>query len=156
LTAAQDRNPHGAEGSFRVSGEELAEMGLPAPSALAVRANTLVVANTNGFHCRGPSRDDSARLTLYTGRRTNPFNPFIGFDLEFTHKAHERLTQLALRLRMALLKGQTGDDGRSRLQALDLSSICVDVDPRSLEPQRQRQTPPPIGRPQGNQHLSKS
>jgi hypothetical protein len=130
LTAVRDRNPHGAEGSFRVSEAELTEMGLPAPSTLAVRANTLVVANINGFHCRGPSRDDSARLALYTGRRANPFNPFIGFDLEFTHKARERIARMTLRVRMALFKGQTPDDGRSNLQILDLTSICDGVDSR--------------------------
>lgn len=68
-------------GSFRASPEELAQMGLPAPEELAVKANTLVVADTYGFHARGPSGPDLSRVELWSYSRRNPFLPWLGGDL---------------------------------------------------------------------------
>ena len=67
-------------GSFRVSEEELEKMGLAPPEELSVRANTLVVADTFGFHARGPSGPTLKRVELWAYSRRNPFLPWLGGD----------------------------------------------------------------------------
>jgi hypothetical protein len=42
---------------------------------LQVKANTLVIANTHGFHRRGEAPAGSSRLEIYASSRTNPFLP---------------------------------------------------------------------------------
>jgi hypothetical protein len=69
-----------ARGSFRIDPVELAALGLPQPTAFAVPANTLVVADTYGFHARGTSAERSTRLELWAYGRRNPFRPLVGFD----------------------------------------------------------------------------
>ena len=81
VTALQSSNPHHSGGSFRASEEELRDMGYPKPDLFTVRANTLVVADTHGFHARQPSFRKSTRVALYGSVRTNPFNPFAGPDI---------------------------------------------------------------------------
>ena len=54
-------------------------MGLPEPVAVAVPANTLVLADTVGFHRRGQAQDERPRRAIYVYMRTNPFNPILGF-----------------------------------------------------------------------------
>jgi hypothetical protein len=68
-------------GSFRVTLEELTEMGLPAPTKFAVRANTLVVADTFGFHARGPADRPTVRVEIWAYRRRSPFLPWTGLNL---------------------------------------------------------------------------
>lgn len=63
---------HGG-GAFRVHESDLKEMGYPEPQSLPVSANTLVLADTNGFHRRGDSISGSQRLALYGWRRPWPF-----------------------------------------------------------------------------------
>lgn len=70
-----------SRGSLRIGQEELAGLGLPAPKAFAVPANTLVVADTSGFHARGPSVRPSIRVEIWTYGRRNPFLPWTGLDL---------------------------------------------------------------------------
>ncbi|HJU15236.1 MAG TPA: phytanoyl-CoA dioxygenase family protein [Stellaceae bacterium] len=60
-------------GSFRLDPEELAALGLPPPRAFAVPANTLVVADTFGFHARGPSLSPSLRVEIWAYGRRSPF-----------------------------------------------------------------------------------
>jgi hypothetical protein len=62
-------------GSFRINEERLAELNLPAPEAIPVRANTLVMADVRGFHRRADARAGARRLALYAGVRPNPFLP---------------------------------------------------------------------------------
>jgi hypothetical protein len=69
-----------ARGSFRASREELERMGFSAPRAFAVPANSLVVADTVGFHARGLSVRPSVRVEIWTYGRRNPFLPWAGFD----------------------------------------------------------------------------
>jgi hypothetical protein len=69
-----------ARGSPRVEAHELAAMKLPEPRALAVPANTLVVADTVGFHARGPSSKAGERVELWSYARRNPFLPWLGGD----------------------------------------------------------------------------
>lgn len=69
-----------ARGSFRVTARDLKQMALPAPKKFAVPANTLVVADTSGFHARGASARPSTRVEIWAYARRNPFLPFIGLD----------------------------------------------------------------------------
>ena len=70
-----------ARGSFRIEPAELAGLGLPQPTPFAVPANTLVVADTFGFHARAPSARATTRIELFGYSRRNPFLPFSGLDL---------------------------------------------------------------------------
>ncbi|HEU0222852.1 MAG TPA: phytanoyl-CoA dioxygenase family protein [Paracoccaceae bacterium] len=81
LKAARSADPHHALGSFRASPAEIRAMGYPEPVPFPVPANSLVVADTHGFHARGPSARPSVRLAVYGSSRTNPFTPFTGPDL---------------------------------------------------------------------------
>lgn len=67
-------------GSFRASPADLERMGLGAPQEIAVKANTLVVADTYGFHARGPSGPRLDRVELWAFSRRNPFLPWLGGD----------------------------------------------------------------------------
>ncbi len=79
ISAGADR--YSGNGSLRLTEADAAEMGLNAPKAFSVPANTLVVANTHGFHCRGEASSKSTRTELWTISRDNPFNPSPGLDL---------------------------------------------------------------------------
>jgi hypothetical protein len=68
------------EGSFRLPPGQLAELGLPPPRHFAVPANTLIVADTMGFHARGVSRAPSVRVEIWAYGRRNPFLPWLGWD----------------------------------------------------------------------------
>lgn len=63
-----------------VSASELSDLGLPPPQAVAVPANSLVVADTFGFHARGPSARPTTRVELWAMARRNPFLPWTGLD----------------------------------------------------------------------------
>ena len=54
-----------ARGSLRIDASELAALGLPPPRAFAVPANTLIVADTFGFHARGEASSRSTRVELW-------------------------------------------------------------------------------------------
>jgi Phytanoyl-CoA dioxygenase (PhyH) len=69
-----------ARGSPRVCGQDLDEMELPPPHPIAVDANTLVVADTVGFHARSPSVRSGERVELWSYGRRNPFLPWLGGD----------------------------------------------------------------------------
>jgi hypothetical protein len=68
-------------GSLRVTPAELAAIGLPSPHELPARANTLIVADTRGFHARGPSVKPTQRVEIWAYGRRNPFLPFTGCDI---------------------------------------------------------------------------
>lgn len=70
-----------ARGSPRVSPDDLAAMKLAAPEGLAVPGNTLVVADTVGFHARGASVRAGERVEIWSYARRNPFLPWLGGDL---------------------------------------------------------------------------
>ncbi len=93
LKAKSSADPHVAAGSFRADEADLAAMGLPAPTAVTVRANTLVLADTSGFHRRGQAMDGRARPAIYIFMRTNPFNPILGFR----SRAFRRLELMAFK-----------------------------------------------------------
>lgn len=80
IRAAQGLDRLSARGSLRIAADELAALGLPAPKAFAVPANTLVVADTSGFHARGFSARPSTRIEIWAYGRRNPFLPWTGLD----------------------------------------------------------------------------
>ncbi|WP_318248063.1 phytanoyl-CoA dioxygenase family protein [Novosphingobium huizhouense] len=79
-----------ARGSFRVTDEDLVAMRLPPPRRLAVPANTLVVADTFGFHARGPSARPSRRTEVWAYSRHNPFVPWHAPDFAAIAAINER------------------------------------------------------------------
>ena len=80
LSAGHSPNGDTREGSFRIEPEELPALGLPEPRVFAVPANTLVVADTFGFHARGPSAGRSLRVEIWAYGRRSPFVPWAAFD----------------------------------------------------------------------------
>ena len=62
-------------GSLRVAEGELPALGYGAPVRQTVRANTLVVADTHGFHARSASARPTTRIEIYGSLRRNPFMP---------------------------------------------------------------------------------
>jgi hypothetical protein len=75
LTARDDKRTHHAHGSFRVRPDELAAMGFPPPRRMTVKANTVVIADTFGFHARTPSPRPTLRMELHAYLRQAPFWP---------------------------------------------------------------------------------
>ncbi|HTV45160.1 MAG TPA: phytanoyl-CoA dioxygenase family protein [Stellaceae bacterium] len=76
LDARHSPNREIRQGSLRIDEAELAGLGLPPPRAFAVPANTLVVADTFGFHARGPSTGASLRVEIWAYGRRSPFLPW--------------------------------------------------------------------------------
>jgi hypothetical protein len=103
LAAAASPNAESREGSFRIERGELAALGLPEPRVFAVLANTLVVADTFGFHARGPSAGRSLRVEIWAYGRRSPFVPWASFD-PWTGAALARRSLIGWRLGDALEK----------------------------------------------------
>ena len=80
LAARHSPDADTREGSFRIDPAELAALGLPEPRVFAVPANTLIVADTFGFHARGPSAGRSLRVEVWAYGRRSPFVPWAGLD----------------------------------------------------------------------------
>lgn len=71
---------HG-EGSFRADEAGLAALDLPLPVRMAVPANTLIIADTSGFHARTASPNPTCRVEIYATLRRTPFLPWTGAHL---------------------------------------------------------------------------
>ena len=69
-------DPLSRRGSLRISPEELGDLGLPPPTSFAVPANTLVIADTCGFHARADSDHPTTRVELWAYCRRTPFVPW--------------------------------------------------------------------------------
>lgn len=122
---ASDLDRLSRRGSLRVGRVELAALGLSPPIALAVPANTLVVADTSGFHARGVSARPSARVEIWAYGRRNPFTPWTGWHLASVPFIANRRAQLmwATRDRLARWIGQCWRDvGMKRPGDLDLGA----------------------------------
>lgn len=94
ITASQSPEQMHREGSFRISEEEMRALGLAPPLRFTVPANTLIVADTSGFHARCPSLKPSHRVEIYASLRRNPFIPWCGghvFALPFIAGRHTAL-----------------------------------------------------------------
>jgi len=70
-------NKYSSGGSMRINVEELEKLGYPKPTPMIVKANTLIVADTYGFHARCPSEKATVRIEIYSSLRRNPFLPFV-------------------------------------------------------------------------------
>jgi hypothetical protein len=76
ISAGHSPNAEDRQGSFRIDPAELAMLGLAQPRVFAVPANTLIVADTFGFHARGPSERRSLRVEIWAYGRRSPFLPW--------------------------------------------------------------------------------
>jgi len=109
LTASTNKNRLHARGSFRLPAGELPRLHYPDPVRFSVPGNTLVVADTHGFHARAASERPSVRVGLYGSLRRNPYQPWTGLDLFSLpgvkgHQARIHMAQKDFELR---LKGRT-------------------------------------------------
>jgi hypothetical protein len=102
LTARHDPVVYHARGSLRATEEDLQEMGLPTPTAISVPANTLVVADTFGFHRRSSAPHATCRVEIYAVLRRNPFLPWTGLDPFSIPWLRRRQGELTLRVLSAL------------------------------------------------------
>lgn len=93
LKARSSENPHVADGSFRPGADDLRAMGLPDPAPIVAAANTLVLADTVGFHRRGEAKDGRTRRAIYIWMRANPYNPVPGFRLRAWRKMELAITK---------------------------------------------------------------
>ena len=119
LSAAKHPVVYHARGSFRAYPEDLQRMGLPAPKRMVVKANTLVVGDTFGFHARTASPKPTTRIELYASLRRNPFNPWNGFDFFSMPYVREHTGSMEIRalekLRWAGFKMPWKPVGRMRI-----------------------------------------
>jgi hypothetical protein len=76
IAVSSDGERLSRRGSFRIDPSDLAVLDLPPPEAVSVRANTLVVADTFGFHSRGSSDSPSMRVEIWAYGRQSPFIPW--------------------------------------------------------------------------------
>lgn len=90
IEISEGADKYSGNGSLRLTDEDAQRMGLQAPKAFSVPANTLVIANTHGFHCRGRASEKSTRTELWTISRGNPFNPSPGLDLAWFNALQNR------------------------------------------------------------------
>jgi hypothetical protein len=93
IAGRQLKDGYSEKGSMRAYPEDLEELGLEPPQAFTVKKNTLVVADTHGFHCRGQAAPGTSRLEIWAFSRTNPFNPFPGLGLKLFSRIEHRLAK---------------------------------------------------------------
>jgi phytanoyl-CoA dioxygenase PhyH len=94
LSAARSPDPMHSEGSFRATEGDLSAMGLPPPVPMVVPANTLIIADTSGFHRRSASPRPTCRVELYATLRRSPFVPWTGGHLAALPPFAGRFAQL--------------------------------------------------------------
>jgi Phytanoyl-CoA dioxygenase (PhyH) len=73
MSAASSANAMHSSGSFRTDEAGLHTMGYQDLFLAAVPGNTLVIADTSGFHRRTPSPGPTVRIEVYFTLRRNPF-----------------------------------------------------------------------------------
>ena len=60
-------------GAFRISESELNELKDGQLKSFPVKANTLVIADIRGFHCRGAALENQDRISIYANIRPSPY-----------------------------------------------------------------------------------
>lgn len=85
-------------GSFRIRPDELPALGLPEPTRFCVPANTLVVADTCGFHARAGSHRPTIRVELWAYCRRNPFLPWTSAGLFSLQRFAGRRAELLMKM----------------------------------------------------------
>ena len=98
-------NKYSRRGSMRVAPDQLSALGYPQPTKMVVKANTLVVANTHGFHARCASMKNTTRIEIYVSLRRNPFLPFVATPLSGLHFA--ALPMIKARVNRLIIFGQS-------------------------------------------------
>lgn len=68
-------------GAFRIEKDELDALSEEPLKAYPVKANTLVIADIRGFHCRGQALENQARLSIYANIRPSPYLPALPLAL---------------------------------------------------------------------------
>jgi len=81
-------------GSLRIRSDELHALGLPEPTRFCVPANTLVIADTCGFHARASSHRQTVRVELWAYCRRNPFLPWTSAGIFSLQRFAERRAEL--------------------------------------------------------------
>ncbi len=76
MTAASHDDRLTGEGSLRIDEALLPRLGYGPPRKLAVGANTLVIADTSGFHRRGIAEGQACRISIWAYARGNLFSPW--------------------------------------------------------------------------------
>ena len=104
-------NKYSRRGSMRVAPEQLTDLGYPQPTKMVVKANTLVVANTHGFHARCASLKNTTRIEIYVSLRRNPFLPFVAAPLRGLHIAALPLIQARVNRLIISAQAQIGKLG---------------------------------------------
>ncbi len=94
----QQADTYSKRGSMRASDDDLKTMGYGPRRAVTVKKNTLVVADTHGFHCRGQAQKNASRLEVWAFCRTNPFSVFSGFGSRFASRLENRGAKALWRL----------------------------------------------------------
>ncbi len=92
----ENRDVYSRRGSLRISTSELEQLGYGAPVSLTVKANTLIVADTHGFHARSASPHRTSRMEIYSYLRRNPFLPWTGFHAASFPGVEMRMNRLAV------------------------------------------------------------
>jgi len=108
ISAATMQDRYSEKGSMRVDPDDLAAMNLPDPIGVTVKAGTLVIANTNGFHGRGQAANGASRLEIWAYSRHNPFNPFPGLSIPGMANIRHVLMQKYLSFKDAQAKKRNG------------------------------------------------
>jgi hypothetical protein len=80
-------NRYSRRGSLRLPQDQLSMLGYPQPTKMVVKANTLVVADTHGFHARCASPKNTTRIEIYASLRRGPYLPFAAAPLGGLHIA---------------------------------------------------------------------
>ncbi len=75
IQAGNLKDGYSEKGSFRAYPEDIEELQLAAPKEFTVPANTLVIANTFGFHCRGKAEPGATRDAIWGSGWRAPFLP---------------------------------------------------------------------------------
>ena len=128
LQAKESKDQETREGSFRIEASELEALRLPQPVQLAVPANTLVVADTFGFHARGPSIAGALRVEIWALGRRQPFLSSGGVE-PWTSVALGSLVTASNRFRDLLHMKSRHWTYRFGISAFDLSN---QADPQQL------------------------
>jgi hypothetical protein len=81
IQMSEKSNVLSRRGSLRVQLNELDGLGYGLPQTFAVKKNTLVIADTYGFHARGASIRPSKRIELWAYGRRSPFLPWVGWNI---------------------------------------------------------------------------
>ncbi|MEC7525940.1 MAG: phytanoyl-CoA dioxygenase family protein [Myxococcota bacterium] len=91
LDAVSSRDSYSARGSLRLTEDDHAQLGYPPAVDFTVPANTLVIADTHGFHARGHAEAPSSRLELWAYVRPSPFSFVVTPPIPGTRRLQDEI-----------------------------------------------------------------